>query len=106
MGLKKDKIIISNTARSSIQEIFNEIKEREKSISKAHYVRNAIINKCLELKNFSGYSRELFLKEFSENYQSVVLWNYIIIFTVSHNEVKVLNVIHTSRHPFVRKNID
>ncbi len=106
MGLVKEKVTISNKARNSIKEIFDEIKEREKSVSIAHYVRNGIINKCLGLRYFSGYSQESFLEDLSEDYKSVPIWNYVIIFTVTTNEVKILNVIHTGRHPDARKEID
>jgi plasmid stabilization system protein ParE len=106
MGLKKQKVIISNKARKSIREIFDEIKDREKSLSIAHYVRDGIIEKCLELKNFSGYSQEDFLKDLPGAYRSVSKWNYLIIFTVSEDEVRVLNVIHTGKHPDARKDID
>jgi len=106
MGLRKDKVVISNKARNSIKEIFEEIKERKQSVSIAHYVRKGILDKCLELKNFSGYSQEEFLKDLSGNYKSVSKWNYLIIFTVSDNEVRVLNVVHTGKHPNARKDID
>ena len=106
MGLVKDKVTISNKARNSIKEIFDEIKERENSVSIAHYVRNGIINKCLGLKYFSGYSQEEFLKDLSGDYKSVPIWNYVIIFTVSADEVRILNVIHTGKHPDARKDVD
>jgi plasmid stabilization system protein ParE len=63
MGLKSKKVVISLLARNSLREIYEYIKDKEKSVDKAHYVREAILKKCFSLKNFSGNSREPFLEE-------------------------------------------
>lgn len=106
MGIKREKVVITRRARVSIKEIFEFIKNREQSIEKAHYVRQAIINKCYDLKNFAGYSTEIYLEEFPEKYCSVSIWNYVIIYITTIKEVKVLNVIHSNRHPESRKKIN
>ena len=105
MDIKKEKVVITRRARASLREIFDYIKEREKSVSKAHYVRQAIVNKCLSLKNFSGYSKESYLEEYPEGFRSVSIWDYVIIYLVNDNEVRVLNVVHGKRHPDTRKKI-
>ena len=54
MGIKRDRVIITRKAQQSIKEIYEYIKNREKSVEKAHYVRKTIISNCFELKTFSG----------------------------------------------------
>ncbi len=66
MGLKKEKVVISRRARRSIREIYEYIKDREKSKEKAHYVRKSILAKCLGLKDFSGFSQESYLEEYPD----------------------------------------
>lgn len=106
MGLKNKEVVITRLARTSIREIYEYIKNREKSVSKSHYVRESIINKCLSLKDFSGYSKEPYLEEFPENYRSVSLWSYVIIYIVKEKQVRVLNVVHGQEHPEARKKLE
>ena len=106
MVLKKKSVIISKTARTSIKDIFDYIKEKEKSVAPAKYVKDAILNKCLSLKDFSGYSFEPYLSDYPEDYRSTRIWNYLIIYTETEKRVNVLSVIHTSQHPEARKIID
>ena len=105
MGLKNKEVVITRLARTSIREIYEYIKNREKSVSKAHCVRESIINKCLSLKDFSGYSKEPYLEEFPEDYRSVSLWSYVIIYIVKEKQVRVLNVVHGQEHPEARKKL-
>ena len=105
MVIMKKDVVISNKARASIREIFEYVKEREKSVQKAHYVKKAILDKCLRLKDFSGYSIEPYLAEYPENYRSVSIWDYIIIYLVDEKRVRVLNVLHGKRHPDAREDI-
>ncbi len=99
MGLTRKRVIITKRAKRSIREIYYFIKEREKSSTKAHYVRQALIDKCRSLKDFSGYSKERFLGSYTEDYRSVRIWSYIIIFLQSSDEVQVLNIVHSHQHP-------
>jgi plasmid stabilization system protein ParE len=103
MDMKTEKVVITRLARASLREIFDYIKKREKSLTNAHYVRQAIVNKCHSLKDFSGYSKESFLEEYPEDYRSVSIWDYVIIYLVNDNEVRVLNIVHGKRHPDTRK---
>ena len=105
MGIKRDRVIITRKAQRSIKEIYEFIKDREKSIEKAHYVRKAIINKCFELKTFSGYSKEPYLENYPGDCRSVSIWNFVIIYTVTEKEVRVLNVVHSSQNPESRINL-
>ncbi len=101
--MKVEKVVIARMARASLREIFDYIKKREKSVTRAHYVRQAIVNKCLSLKDFSGYSKESYLEEYPEDFHSVSIWDYVIIYLVNDNEIRVLNIVHGKRHPDTRK---
>ena len=103
MGLKKEKVIITRKAQQSIKEIFEDVKN-DSSVEIARKVRDSIISKCKGLKDFSGYSEEMYLSELGD-YKSVTLWDYVIIFSLTEKTVKVLNVAHTSKHPDKRKDI-
>ncbi len=104
MEMKHDKVVISRKAQTSIKEIFEFVK-KETSIEIAKKVKDAIIAKCKSLKNFAGYSKEMYLEELEGDYRSVTQWNYNIIYKVTDKEIRILNVIHTSRHPANRKDI-
>ncbi|TAJ14012.1 type II toxin-antitoxin system RelE/ParE family toxin [Marinilabiliaceae bacterium JC017] len=79
--------------------------KEEVSEETAEYVRRGIITKCKSLKDFAGYSKESYLEDEPKEYRSVSHWNYNIIYTVTKDEVRILNIIHTSRHPFKRTDI-
>ena len=104
MGLKREKVIISRKAQESIKGIFEYVKE-ESSVGIAQKVRNTIIAKCKSLKEFSGHSNERYLEELDGEYKSVTIWDYVIIFSLMEKEIRILNVIHASRHPDKRTNI-
>ena len=104
MVTKNSKVIISNKARESLRSYVKYLK-KEASPEMAEHVREGIIKKCRELKDFSGYSVERYLETDDKKYRSVTQWNYNIIYTVKNDTVRVLNIIHTSQHPNKRKNI-
>lgn len=105
MGLKNRRsVVISRNAQQSIKEIYEYIKQRE-SVTIAHRVRQALTARCRELAEFAGYSKEYYLKELEGDYRSVTIWDYNIIYSVSESEVRILNIIHTSRHPNRRKDL-
>ena len=68
-------------------------------------MRKTIISNCFELKTFSGYSKETYLENYSGDYRSVSIWSFIIIYTVTEKDVRVLNVVHSSQNPESRENI-
>jgi len=104
MEMNREKVIISRKAQESIKDIFNYVR-RESSLNTANIVKNSIIDRCKNLKDFSGYSKERFLDKLNGDYRSVTIWDYNIIYRVTANEIRVLNVIHTSMHPERRKDI-
>ena len=106
MGLKKKKVVITRLARSSIHEIYEFVKQKEKSVEIAHYVRKGILDKCFELEDFSGYSNEPCLEDYSVDYRSVSKWSYIIIYSTKDEVVRVLNVLHGKEKPESRKKLN
>ncbi len=101
--MQKTNIIISNKARSSLKEYYEYLRQ-EVSEETARHVKKGILAKCKSLKNFSGYSIEPYLEDEPIEYRSVSKWDYNIIFKVENEEVRVLNIIHTKKHPDKRKN--
>jgi plasmid stabilization system protein ParE len=104
MVMKRNKVIISFKARDSLKSHIEYLK-KEVSEETALHVRKGILNKCAQLKDFSGYSRERYLEDEPGEYRSVTIWGYNIIYTRTDSEIRILNIIHTSQHPLKRKNI-
>jgi len=102
--MKKERVILSLKAKESLRDIVIYLKEHA-SLSIAEQVRKGIIEKCKSLKNFSGYAKERYLDDLPEEYRSVCKWDHLIIYKVSDKEVRILNILHTHRHPQKRKNI-
>jgi plasmid stabilization system protein ParE len=96
--MKKERIIISFKARKSLRDFHNYL-ANEVSKETADYVVKGILHRCRQLKDFSGFSKEPYLEEFPGNYRSVTQWNFKIIYSVEKDEIRVLNIIHTSRDP-------
>jgi plasmid stabilization system protein ParE len=100
MALKSNSIIIKRRARISIREIFEYVKNKEKSASIAKYVTDAIFDKCTELQDFSGYSIEPQFADYPNgNLYSVPLWNYKILYTKTNKTIIVLDVISGRKNP-------
>ena len=102
--MKKSGVIITHKARASLRSYIEYLK-KEVSAETAEHVKTGIIARCKSLKDFSGYSIERYLEDEPGEYRSVTQWNYNIIYTVVEDQVRILNIIHTSRHPSERKDI-
>lgn len=102
MVIKREKIVISEKAKAFIKRIVEYLKE-EATPEIAEKVRKGILTECKDLKNFSGYSKERYLEEEPGDFRSVHKWDYIIIYTVTEKEVRILNISHASMHPDTRK---
>jgi plasmid stabilization system protein ParE len=94
--MKKRRVIISFKARNSLHEYYEYLR-KEVSKETAEYVKNGILQRCTQLKDFSGFSKEFYLDELPGDYRSITQWKYKIIYKVTENEVHILNIIHTSR---------
>ena len=104
MVIKRERVVISKKARNSIKQIYTYLKSGV-SIETAEKVKSGIIEKCAKLKDFSGYSKEPYLEEFEEDYRSVSIWEYVIIYRITDKEVRILNIIHGRMNPSKRKNV-
>ncbi len=100
----KERVILSLKAKASLRDIVTHLKKHA-SPAIAEHVRKGIIEKCKSLKDFSGFAKERYLDDLPEEYRSVCKWDYLIIYKLSDKEVRILNIIHTLRHPKKRKNI-
>lgn len=96
--MKKERIIISFKARKSLRDFHNYL-VREVSKETAEYIVKGILHRCRQLKDLSGFSKEPNLEELPGDYRSVTQWNFKIIYSVEKDEIRVLNIIHTSRDP-------
>jgi plasmid stabilization system protein ParE len=104
MVMKKERVILSLKAKASLRDIVNHLKKHS-SPETAKHVRRGIIEKCKSLKAFSGYAKERYLDDLPEEYHSVCKWDYLIIYKIADKEIRILNIIHTYRHPKKRQNI-
>lgn len=104
MVMKKERVILSLKAKESLRDVVLYLKEHA-SPSTAEYVRKGIIAQCKSLKSFSGYAKEHYLDYLPDEYRSVCKWDYLIIYMIQDKEIRILNIIHTHRHPKKRKNI-
>jgi plasmid stabilization system protein ParE len=104
MVMKKDKVVFSLKAKLSLQEIVKYLKENA-STATATYVRKGIIEKCKGLKDFSGYAKERYLEDLPQEYRSVYVWDYIIIYKIADQAIWILNIIHTHRNPQKRMDL-
>lgn len=102
--MKKKRIIISFKARKSLRDFHNFL-ANEVSKKTADYVVKGILHSCRQLKDFSGFSKEPYLAELPGEYRSVTQWNFKIIYSVEKDQIRVLNIIHTSRDPINFKDI-
>jgi plasmid stabilization system protein ParE len=96
--MKRRRVIISFKARNSLRE-FHSFLMQKVSKEIADYVIKGILQRCRQLGNFSGFSKEYYLEELPGEYRSVTQWSYKIIYKLEMEEIRVLNIIHTSRDP-------
>lgn len=102
--MKKRKIVFSLKFRSSFKECIAYVKNNVSS-EMAEHVKNGILETCKGLSEFSGFSKELYILDESTEYRSITKWNYLIIYKIKNDEVWILNIIHTNRHPNHRSDI-
>lgn len=102
MVMKKSGVIITHKARASLRNYIKHLKD-EVSIKTAEHVRKGILKKIKSLKDFSNYSVERYLEDEPREYRLVTKGDYNIIYTVSKDSVRVLNIIHTHQHPSKKK---
>jgi plasmid stabilization system protein ParE len=102
--MKHRKVIFSRKFKESLKEYIMYLKENV-SDETANHVKNGILDKCRSLSDFAGFSKELYILDEATDYRSVVKWKYLIIYKIKNDQVWILNIIHTSRHPNHRSDI-
>lgn len=103
MGLKRySRVVMSGQAQEAIREIAAYVARRH-SQTMAKWVRSSLLEKCKSLKDFAGYSKEVYLSDTGKEYRSITQWDYNIIYRIDDDTIRILNVVHTSRHPDKRK---
>ncbi len=102
--MKTFRVIVSNQAKHSLNEIIGYIKNDSERA--ASYVRKTLI-KLIKSLNTSPerFSKEPLLSDKPGNYRSVCKWHFKIIYRCSSSEVIVVDIIHTSRNPEIFENI-
>jgi hypothetical protein len=64
------------------------------------FSNSSLIEKCKDLKDFSGYSLEPDFATYSGGYlYSVPIWSYKILYTIDESQVNVLDVISGKKNP-------
>jgi plasmid stabilization system protein ParE len=103
--MKSYQIIWDVKARESLKEITLYIKEESPTAAKK--VRTEILKLAASLATLPDrFSTEPYLENKGKEYRSVTIWSYKIIYRVGENEVRILEIIHTSRNTTVIEEID
>jgi len=88
----------TNKAKADIKNIYNYIKDRDKSSTSALYVISSIRNKAKETIYFPFKSpAEPTFNE--KEIRFAVLWSYKIIFEIKVDHILILRVFHSSQDP-------
>jgi len=80
---------------------------REESPSAAQKLRVELLKINSGLKNIpERFSKEPYFQNNGKEYRSLIEWSYKIIYRVSETEVRILEVIHTSRNTTAIEKLD
>jgi len=95
---KKLPIRWDRLAKMHLDEIHDFIAAESPDAAKK--VKKEIVNLAKSLELFpEKYSKEEFLSQENEDFRSVTIWNYKIIYEVTNEFIIIADVFHTSRHP-------
>ena len=96
--MAKYQVVISETAERSLREFVVFIKKD--SPVAATRVRKELLKLIRSVRYFpERFSREEILSDRGGNYRSVTKWHYKIVYQILDNDVLIIDIIHTSRHP-------
>lgn len=94
--MKSYRVIWDNSAKESLKLIVQYI--RKESPSAAKKVRAELLKLTASLKKLpERFSVEPYLEHKGKQYRSVTKWSYKIIYRIGEKEVRVLEILHTSR---------
>jgi plasmid stabilization system protein ParE len=95
--MKSYRVIWDTVAKESLRAIIKYI--HEESPSAAKKVRVELLKLAASLKNMpERFSVEPFLAHKGSEFRSVTKWSYKIIYRIKDDEVRILEIIHTSRN--------
>jgi len=95
--MKLYRVRWDTNAKASLKAIVHYIKEESPAAAKK--VRTGLLKLTASLKKMpERYSLEPYLEHKGNEYRSVAKWSYKIIYRVSDKEVRILEIVHTSRN--------
>jgi plasmid stabilization system protein ParE len=103
--MKNYQVVWDNRAKESLRAILHYI--QEESPSAGRKVRVGILKLTASLKKMpERFSVEFYLQHKGKDYRSVIKWSYKIIYSVSEDQVRIVEIIHTSRNTTAIEAID
>lgn len=98
--MKLYRVIWDSRAKESLKDITLYIKAE--SPTAARKVRIELLKLTASLKKMPDrFSTEPYLEHKENEYRSVTKWSYKIIYRVCEKEVRILEIVHTSRNTTV-----
>ncbi|HYF67527.1 MAG TPA: type II toxin-antitoxin system RelE/ParE family toxin [Ohtaekwangia sp.] len=95
--MKLYRVIWDTRAKESLKGIVLYIKDESPTAAKK--VRSELLKLTASLKKMpERFSTEPYLKHKGNEYRSIAKWSYKIIYRVNENEVRILEIVHTSRN--------
>ena len=93
------KIVISDLAKTDLQNIVNYITETE-SITMAKYVEHGILSEMKKLEHFPiAYPKDEYASSHEKTIRFLIKWSYKILFSIDLNTVQVVGIFHTAQNP-------
>ncbi len=95
--MKLYRVIWDSKAKEALKAITLFIKEESPTAAKK--VRRELLKLTASLKHMpERFSTEPYLEHKGNDYRSISKWSYKIIYRVNENEVRILEIVHTSRN--------
>lgn len=102
--MKQYRVIWDTRAKESLKAITLYIKEE--SPTAAVKVRTELLKLTASLKKMpERFSSEPYLEQKGNEYRSVTKWSYKIIYRIAESEVRILEIVHTSRNTTVIEDV-
>jgi plasmid stabilization system protein ParE len=95
---KKLPIRWARRAKENLDDIYEYI--AEESVPAARHVKKQLVKLAHSLNDFpEKYSKEEYLADEPEEYRSVSMWSYNIIYEITDEYLIIVDIFHTSQHP-------
>jgi plasmid stabilization system protein ParE len=93
------KVIISDLAKTDLQNIISYISEIE-SLTKAKHVEHGILSELKRLERFpTTFPKDEYASSNDKTIRFIVKWSYKILFFIEINTVQVIGIFHTAQNP-------